>query len=79
MKENETRKKLTAKPVNGRLIIDPDLEERNPIMGTIMAVSEESKYKVGQIVMFPTLSSKNVKIDNYEYLIVEERNIDCIL
>jgi len=70
-------------------IILPDTAKERPEQGTIIAIGSGKKnkkgeimpmsVKVGQKVLFKKYTSNEVKVDDKEYLIVEESDIIAII
>lgn len=84
MKIRPIGKRILVKPIQaaetslGGIII-PEVAQDKPIRGEILAVGEECKVKVGEIVMFGKFGGQEIEFESVKYLMMREEDIMAVL
>lgn len=67
------QKEVEEKTLSG-IIIAKEVQER-PQEGVVFAVCDNSMFKVGDVVLYKKWGGSEVKVDNKDYIIIEEKDI----
>lgn len=66
------------KKTDGGIFI-PDTAQEKPQMGEVMAVGEDTKLKVGQKVLYKKWGGNEVKVEDEEWMVIEDKDILAVV